>query len=113
MKRLPSSPELQSTPPRGSPIEKQPRIFQEVLGILRICAVARIRVHDELSIGQMLSEEERIDRYDDDVLAPMHNQRRMVDLTQHRNTVRLGDHATLAGSRGLGAGCLLWSGGVV
>src|ERR1700737_4809970 len=99
MKRSPSSPELQSTPPRGSPIEKQPRIFQDVLGILRICAVARIRVHDELSIGEMLSEKERIDRYDDDVLAPMHNQRRMVDLTQHRKTVRLGDHAPLADSR--------------
>src|SRR3984957_1197990 len=93
MKRLPSSPEPQSTPPRGSLIEKQPRIFQEVLGILRICAVARIRVHDELSIGEMLSEKERIDWHDDDVLAPMHNQRRMVDLTQHRKTVCLGDHA--------------------
>jgi hypothetical protein len=31
--------------------------------------VARIRVHDELGIGEMLSEKERIDRLDDDVLA--------------------------------------------
>ena len=84
---------LVATPPRASPIEKQPRIFQEVLGILRICAVARIRVHDELSIGEMLSEKERIDRYDDDVLAPMHNQRRMADFAQHRETARLGDLA--------------------
>src|ERR1700677_3441570 len=36
---------------QGSATEKQPRIFQEVLGILRIGSVARIRVHDELSIG--------------------------------------------------------------
>ena len=69
MKRWPSSPELQSTPPRALPTQKQPRIFQEVLGILRICSVARIRVHDELVIGEMLSEKERIDRLDDDVLA--------------------------------------------
>jgi hypothetical protein len=45
-----------------------PRIFREVLGILRKCSVARIRVHDELSIWEMLSEKERIDRLDDDVL---------------------------------------------
>src|SRR6267143_5210015 len=84
----------------------QPLAIQKVLGILRICAVVRIRVHDELSIGEMLSEKECIDRYDDDVLAPMHNQRRMVDLTQHRKTVRLGDHAPLADSSELSAGGL-------
>ena len=69
MKKDPSPPELQSTTPHASPIEKQPRIFQEVIGILRIGSVARIRVHDELGIGEMLSEKERIDRLDDDVLA--------------------------------------------
>jgi hypothetical protein len=71
--------ELQSTPPRASPVEKQLRMFQEGLRMLGLCAVACIGVHDELSIGEMLSEKERIDRHDDDVLAPMHNQRRMVD----------------------------------
>ena len=60
----------------------------------------------------MLSEKERIDRYDDDVLAPMHNQRRMVDLTQHRKTVRLGDHAPLADSSELGEDRLLRHRGV-
>ena len=55
-------------------------MFQEDLSMLRLCAVARIGVHDELSVGEMLSEKERIDRLDDDVPAPMHNQRRMVDL---------------------------------
>src|ERR1700733_7252320 len=103
---------MQSTPPRASPIEKQARIFQEVLGILRIGSVARIRVHDELSIWEMLSKKERIDRRDDDVLAPMHNQRRMVDLAQHRKAVRLGDHAPLADSGGLGEGRLLRHQGV-
>ena len=80
--------------------------------MLRLCSVARIRVHDELSIGEMLSEKERIDRHDDDVLAPMHNQRRMVDLAQHRKTVRLGDHAPLADSSHLGEGRLLRHRGV-
>ena len=64
--------------------------------MLRMCTVASIRVHDELSIREMLSEKERIDRHDDDVLAPMHNQRRMVNFAQHRKAVRLGDHAPLA-----------------
>src|SRR4029077_18249855 len=80
--------------------------------MLGLCAVARIGVHDELSIGEMLSEKERIDRHDDDVLAPMHNQRRMVDLTQHRKTVRLWDHAPLADSSELGEGRLLRRRGV-
>src|SRR6202042_921377 len=103
---------MQSTPPRASPIEKQARIFQEVLGILRIGSVSRIRVHDELSIREMLSEKEGIDRHDDDVLAPMHNQRRMVDFAQHRKAVRLGDHAPLADSSELGEGRLLRHRGV-
>src|ERR1700723_3649248 len=93
MRRWPSAPELQSTPPRASSIEKQPRVFQEILGVLRKCSMARIRVHDELSIGEMLSEKERIDRHDHDILVPMHNQRRMVDFAQHRKAIRLGNHA--------------------
>ena len=50
-------------------------MVQEGLGMLRLCTVARIRVHDEQSIGEMLSKKEGIDRRD--VLAPMHNQRGM------------------------------------
>jgi hypothetical protein len=42
----------------------------------------------------------------------MHNQRRMVDIAQHRKTVRLGDHAPLADSSCLGEGRLLRHRGV-
>src|SRR5580700_4274474 len=82
MKRWPSSPELQSTPPRALPSQKQPRIFQEVLGILRICTVARIRVHDELSVWQMLRQNESVDRNHYDVFVALNNERRMCDAFQ-------------------------------
>ena len=71
MKRGFSSPELQFTPLRGSRIEKHPRIFQEVLGMLRKCSVARIRVHDELSIRQMLLQNESVDRCHYDVFVAL------------------------------------------
>src|ERR1700722_8583927 len=82
MKRWPSSPELQSTPPRALPSQKQPRIFQEVLGILRICSVARVRVHDELSVWQMLCQYESVDRCHYDVFVAVNNERRMCDAFQ-------------------------------
>src|SRR5277367_1720532 len=76
------SPELQSAPPRALPIEKRPRIFQEVLGILRICSVASIRVHDELSVWQMLRQNESVDRCHYDVFVAVNNQCRMCDAFQ-------------------------------
>src|ERR1700722_9150843 len=82
MKRWPSPPELQSTPPRALPTEKQPRIFQEILGILGICSVARIRVHDELSVWQMLLQNESVHRYHYDVFVAVNNERRMCDAFQ-------------------------------
>src|SRR3984957_3856276 len=82
MKRWPSSPELQSTPPRALPTEKQPRIFQEVLGILRICTVTRIRVHDQLSVWQMLRQNESVDRYHYDVFVAVNNECRKGDAFQ-------------------------------
>src|SRR5580698_257983 len=82
MKRWPSSPELQSTLPRALPTEKLPRVSQEVLGILRICSVVRIRVHNELSVWQMLSQNESVDRCHYDVFVAVNNERRMCDAFQ-------------------------------
>src|ERR1700722_5558860 len=82
MKRWPSSPDLQSTPPRALSTEKRPRIFKEVLGILRICSVVRIRVHDELSVWQMPRQNESVDRCHDDVFVAVNNERRMCDAFQ-------------------------------
>src|SRR6202041_3149178 len=70
------------TPPPALPTEKQPRIFHEVLGILRICSVTRIRVHDELSIWQMLRQNESVDRCHYDVFVAVNNERRMRDAFQ-------------------------------
>ena len=42
--------------------------------VLRLRSVAGIRIHHELGIGQVLRQQEGVDREDDDVFAPMHNQ---------------------------------------
>ena len=73
--------------------------------MLGLCAVARIGVHDELSIGEVLGEEECIDRRDHDILVSIDHQRWMMDPAQHRETVRLGDDAPLADGSQLGDGC--------
>src|SRR5580692_3254418 len=57
-------------------------MFQEVLGILRICSVVRIRVHDELSVWQMLRQNESVDRCHYDVFVAVNNERRMGDAFQ-------------------------------
>ena len=47
--------------------------------VLRLRSMAGIRIHHELSIRQVLSQEEGVDRDDDDVFAPMHNQGSLVN----------------------------------
>ena len=66
--------------------QEQPCVFEESLRMLGLCGVARIRVHDELSIRKMLGEKECVDWHHDDVLAPVDDQCRVVDLAQHRET---------------------------
>jgi hypothetical protein len=44
--------------------------------MLRLRAVTGIRVHDELNIGETLSQQKSIDRHDDDVLISVDDQRR-------------------------------------
>ena len=47
--------------------------------VLRLRSVAGIRIHREPSIRQVLGQEEGVDRHDDDVFAPMHNQGSLVN----------------------------------
>jgi hypothetical protein len=79
-------------------------MLKEDFRMLGLRAVARIGAHDELSIWEMLGEEERVDRQDDDVLVSMDRQRRMMDLAQHRKTVLLGDDAPFPDGRQLSDG---------
>jgi len=53
--------------------------------MLRLRSVAGIRIHHELGIRQVLGQQEGVDRHDDDVSAPMHNQGPLVDPRQQRN----------------------------
>ena len=47
--------------------------------VLRLRSVAGIRIHHELRVGQVLGQEEGVDREDDDVFASMHDQGSLVN----------------------------------
>ena len=47
--------------------------------VLGLRSVAGIRIHHELGIGQVLRQQEGVDREDDNVFAPMHNQGSLVN----------------------------------
>src|SRR5215469_16638489 len=64
--------------------------------MLRLRSVAGIRTHHELGIRQVLGQQESVDRDDDDVFAPMHNQRSLVDPRQHSVAVTRRNGATFA-----------------
>ena len=49
-------------------------MFEKDFRVLRLRSVAGIRIDHEQGIRQVLSQEEGVDRHDDDVFAPMHNQ---------------------------------------
>src|SRR5215472_11608915 len=49
-------------------------MLEKDFGVLRLGSVAGIRIHHELGIWQVLRQQEGIDREDDNVFAPMHNQ---------------------------------------
>ena len=55
--------------------------------MLRVCRVTGVGIHDELRIGEMLDEQQRVDRHDDHVLVPMYDECRLMDLLQHCKTV--------------------------
>ena len=55
--------------------------------VLRLRSVAGIRIHHELGIGQVLGQEESVDRWYDDVFASMHDQSSLINPRQHRLTV--------------------------
>ena len=59
--------------------------------MLRLRCVAGVRVHDQLSIGELLGQEKRIDWHDDNVFVSMYNQRWLANLAQHGKAVLRGD----------------------
>ena len=61
--------------------------------MLRLRSVADIRIHHELGVWQVLGQEEGVDRADDEVFAPMHDQGSLVDPRQSRVTVSRGNGA--------------------
>ena len=54
----------------------------EQFGILVQRAVGRIRINDQLRIRQVLLQDVRIDRVDDDVIAAADDERRLFDVFQ-------------------------------
>jgi len=52
--------------------------------VLRLRSVTGIRIHHELSVRQVLGQEESVDRWDDDVFASTHDQSSLVNPRQHR-----------------------------
>jgi hypothetical protein len=56
--------------------------------VLRLRSVAGIRIHHELRIWQVLGQEEGVDRDDDDVFIPTHNQRPLPNPSQHSVAAR-------------------------
>ena len=65
-------------------VQKQPRMLEKDVSMLRRCSVASIRIHHELGIGQMLFQEEGVDRNNNDVLISMYDEGRLRNLAQHR-----------------------------
>jgi hypothetical protein len=67
--------------------KKLPRLLQKVLCILRLRAVVGIRIHHQLGIRHVLSQEEAIDGGDDDVSTSVHDQYGLVNLCQHGRAI--------------------------
>src|SRR5271163_2156461 len=74
--------------------------------VLRLRAVTRVRIHDQLSIGQTFSQQESVDRQDNDIPVSVPNQSGMIDFAKHREAVARGYDAPFANRRYLGQGGL-------
>src|SRR5271168_2962814 len=58
-------------------------MLEKGISMLRCRSVTCVRINDELGIGQMLCEQEGIDRNDNDVLTSMHDESRLTNFVQH------------------------------
>ena len=54
----------------------------------------------------MLGQQEGVDRHDDDILVPVHDEGRVVNLTEHREAIARRDNAPFPDRRYLGRGGL-------
>src|SRR4029077_8527431 len=63
-------------------IEEHRSVTAEQFGTLVQRAVGRIRINDQLRIRQVLLQDVRIDRVDDDVIAAADDERRLFDVFQ-------------------------------
>ena len=54
-------------------------MLEKDFGVLGLRSVAGIRIHREQSIRQVLGQQEGVDREDNNVFAPMHNQGSLVN----------------------------------
>src|SRR5215470_17966278 len=73
-------------------------MLEKDLRVLRLRSVAGIRIDHELGIRQVLGQEEGVNRDDDDVFAPMHNQGSLVDPRQHSVAVSQRNGSPIRGS---------------
>ena len=52
-------------------VQMQHHVLEKDIRVLRLRAMACIRVHDQLSIGQMLGQQESVDRHHHDIFTPV------------------------------------------
>ena len=62
-------------------------MLNKEIGMLRSRSVAGVRIHDQLRVGQVLREQESVDRNDNNVFITMRNESGARNLPQHRVTV--------------------------
>ena len=64
----------------GLAIQKYTSVLEESVCVLGLRCMAGVRIHDELSVWNVLYHDERVDRRDDDVLGPMYDERGVLNL---------------------------------
>ena len=62
-------------------------MLEKDVRVLRLRSVAGVRIHNQLSVGQMLRQEKGVDRHDDNIFVPMCDQCGLLYLPQHGKAV--------------------------
>ena len=77
-------------------------MFEKDFRVLRLRSMTCVRIHDQLSIGQTFSQQESVDRHDNDISVPVRNQSGVMDFAKHCEAVARGYDAPFANRRYLG-----------
>ena len=72
--------------------------------MLRLCAVAGVGEHEKCCIGEVVFEDDGVDRVDDDVFGAVNDQGWLPDRAEHGVAVRARDFAPVTDRMQLGGG---------